>query len=482
MPLQEGFLWGGAIAANQVEGAWDEGGRGISVADVALGRRAGDDYHDMHRVTEADIRAALADTGDRLRPKRRGIDLYHRYRSDVELFAELGIKVLRLSVSWSRLFPRGDEGEPNPAGLAYYHGLLDALAQKGIEPLVTISHYEMPLQLTLDYGGWADRRLIDLYLRFAETCFREFPQVKYWISFNEIDGITRHPFTSAGIPTGEHGVSDQVVFQALHHQFVAAARATGLLHEMLPGAKMGCMITGKATYPATCKPEDVLAAFDEDTMNFLCSDVQVKGHYPRLAQAYFAKRGIELDIAPGDLEAIAANTADFLSFSYYSSTLTAADPNTMELGAANNAVGGKNPYLPTTDWGWSIDPTGLEIVLLKLYDRYELPLFVAENGVGAQDELEPDGSVHDPYRIDYLRRHIAAMTKAAESGVEILGYTMWSFIDSISFSTSQMSKRYGVIYVDQDDDGNGTLARYKKDSFAWYQHVIATNGASLDAE
>ncbi|MST79764.1 glycoside hydrolase family 1 protein [Lactobacillus equicursoris] len=480
MGFRDDFLWGGAVAANQVEGAWNEDGKGMSVADVARYKKDVDvkDYKKNVAITTAEIEAAMADPTDTNYPKRRGIDGYHHYQEDIALFGELGFKVLRFSIAWSRLFPTGEETEPNEAGIAYYRKVLAELKKQGIEPLITLSHYEMPLNLAVKYNGWADKRVIDYFVRFAKTCFKAFPEVKYWLTFNEIDSVLRHPFTSAGIIPDQSQNLLEDEYQALHNQFVASAIVTKLAHQLIPGSQVGCMLTKITTYPATPKPEDVLATLNKNLLNYFPADVQAKGEYPKLILAYFAKKHLDIQMTDEELRIIKENPVDFISFSYYQSMTAAADERGLEMTSGNTVTGGKNPYLEATPWGWTVDPVGLRISLIELYDRYQKPLFVVENGMGTFDKLEA-GKVHDPYRIAYFKDHLSEMKKAVEAGVDLLGYTSWAPIDLVSASTSQMSKRYGFIYVDLDDNGKGSGKRYKKDSFAWYQQVIATNGAEL---
>lgn len=480
MGFRKGFLWGGAVAANQVEGAWNVNGKGLSVADVArLKTTVRNNYRQQVAINSDEISKAIADPTSNHYPKRRGIDMYHHYQEDIKLFAGMGFKVFRFSIAWTRLFPTGEEAVPNTAGLQYYRQFISELKKYHIEPLVTLSHYEMPLSLAVKYNGWTNKRVIDDFVRFAQVCFNNFPEVKFWLTFNEIDSVTRHPFTSAGIIPDQSNNLLQDEFQALHNQFVASAMVTKLCHRIIPHSMVGCMLTKLTTYPATAKPVDVLAAFNKNTMNYFCSDVQVKGYYPPLIQQYFKQHSIHLNITKKELALIANNTVDFVSFSYYMSLLTASDESGLELTSGNTIVGGKNPYLPTNDWGWTIDPVGLRLSLLQLFDRYHKPLFVAENGMGATDQLNDDGSIHDEYRINYFRQHFQEMKKAVENGVDLLGYTSWAPIDLISASTSEMSKRYGFIYVDLDDHGRGTNKRYKKDSYYWYRDVILSNGEKL---
>ncbi len=483
MSFPEGFLWGGATAANQIEGAWNVDGKGWSVDDVATYKPNVDvrDYKSHVTISSTAIKQAMEDLDDTYYPKRRGIDFFHHYKEDLALLAEMGFKVFRLSIAWTRLFPTGEEKEPNPAGLAFYDSVFQEMKRLHIEPLVTLSHYEMPLALSLNYNGWTDRRVIDCFLRFCRTCFSHYGKyVKYWLNFNEVDSILRHSFITAGIIPELCGEKGEIAccYQALHHQFVAAGLTTKLCHEMIPGSEIGCMLTKLTTYPRTCAPEDVAVTQQKNLKNVFYSDVMVFGEYPRLILKNLENRGISIEMEPGDLKIIKEGTVDFVSFSYYMSMTESADPNA-ERTPGNTVLGVRNPYLSSSEWGWQVDPVGLRISLIELYDRYKKPLFVVENGIGAKDVVEPDGSIHDPYRIDYFRRHFQEMKKAVEAGVELMGYTSWAPIDLISASTSQMSKRYGFIYVDQDDLGRGTLKRIKKDSFYWYQKVIRTNGADL---
>ena len=478
MSFPEGFLWGGAFAANQVEGGVREGGKGLSTADVfPRGDRKKGGVFDR---TYDQILQAASDPEDLKYPKRRGIDFYHRYREDIALFREMGFKALRFSISWSRIFPDGDEERPNEEGLAFYRSMICELKKNGIEPIVTLSHFEMPLHLCLKYNGWTDRRLIAYFVRFAETVFEAFHgEVKYWITFNEIDATVHIPLTGAGIIREKTENMEKACYQAMHHQFVASAAVTKLAHEKYPGLQIGCMTTKNLKYPATCKPEDCMQWLKETAEDGFYTDVQVFGEYPYGIRNKWKKKGLEPEMKPEDAALLKENTVDFVSFSYYASLVVSEEGAKKEKVSANLLVGEKNPYLKQTPWGWQIDPVGLRFSLNQLYDRYRLPLFVAENGMGTLDQLEEE-TVCDDYRISYIRAHIREMGKAIEDGVEVLGYTYWGCIDCISASTSEMSKRYGFIYVDQDDEGKGTLKRYKKKSFDWYKKVIASNGEDLE--
>lgn len=476
------FLWGGAIAANQAEGAWNIDGKGPSVADAITWKPnvSLKDYSAHMALTDENIADALQGKNDELYPKRRGIDFYHRYKEDLALFAEMGCKVLRVSIAWSRIFPTGEDREPNEAGLAFYHELFSEMRRLNIEPLVTLSHYEMPLALSEKYNGWVHRNVVDAFVRFCRVCFERYKDlVVYWLTFNEIDSIRRHPFTTAGIreEKSAEGRAEQDIYQGLHHQFVASALVTRDCHAIIPCSQVGCMLTKLTTYPRTCKPEDVEATLKKNLENMFYADVQVFGAYPPLITRDLERRGIHIEMQPGDTEILRAYTVDFVSFSYYMSLTESTQPDAERI-PGNTILGVKNPYLPASEWGWQIDPVGLKISLLELYDRYQKPLFIVECGLGAKDEVVA-GKIHDDYRIDYFRAHFEQVKNAIDEGVEVMGFTTWGSIDIISAGTSQMSKRYGFIYVDQDDEGGGSLARLRKDSFFWYQKVIATNGADM---
>lgn len=474
------FLWGGATAANQIEGAWNRDGKGISTADVV--HKASDHHHmSMDDVNRAAIDRAIADRGTANYPKRRGIDFYDNYPQDIKMFAQMGFKALRISIAWSRIFPHGDEKEPNEKGLQFYDRLFAELRKYHIEPVVTLSHYEMPIGLTLKYNGWASREAIKDFTRYTATVLKRYgKQVKYWITFNEINtavwGFHATGALEDGLKTEDEKL--QLRYQAVHHQFVASAIATKQLHEINPNAKMGCMLARMQVYPETPAPRDVRAAQLADQLNLFFTDVQVRGAYPTYIKRYFNEHHIHIKMADGDQQLLRDYPVDFLSFSYYMTNVVTGDRSRMK-SIGNMALGIKNPYLKETPWGWQIDPVGLRITLNELWDRYQVPLFIVENGVGMLDKISADGKVHDPYRIKYLQAHIAQMHEAIEDGVNLMGYLMWGCIDLISFSTSEMSKRYGFIYVDQDDDGNGSLKRIPKDSFWWYKQVIASNGADL---
>ncbi|MCM3502307.1 glycoside hydrolase family 1 protein [Microbacterium sp. P26] len=465
-PFPDGFLWGGATAANQIEGAYDADGKGLSVQDV------------MPRGISGP--RSETPTPDNL--KLVGIDHYHRYAEDIALFAEMGFGVYRFSIAWSRIFPKGDETEPNEAGLGFYERILDELEKHGIEPLVTISHYETPLHLAEQYGGWTNRELIGFYERYARTLFERFgSRVKYWLTFNEINSLLHAPFMSGGIPIPEGGVPEQQLYQAMHHELVASARATRIAREVAPEAKVGCMVLSMPIYPLTPSPDDAVAVMEADHGNLVYGDVHTRGAYPGYFLRTLREKGIELDITDQDRDDL-TNTVDFVSFSYYMSIAETADPAKKVAGEGNIMGGVSNPTLEASEWGWQIDPVGLRLVLNQFWDRWQKPLFIVENGLGARDQLvEVDGgkTVVDDYRIAYLNDHLVQVGEAIEDGVEVLGYTSWGCIDIVSASTAQLSKRYGFIYVDRNDDGTGSLDRYRKKSFGWYADVIRSNGASL---
>ncbi|QXB22037.1 glycoside hydrolase family 1 protein [Lelliottia amnigena] len=458
------FLWGGAVAANQVEGAYLEDGKGLSTSDV---QPQGVFGKVVERVED--------DSGI----KDVAIDFYHRYPDDIKLFAEMGFSCLRVSIAWTRIFPNGDEQQPNEAGLAFYDKLFDELAVHNITPLVTLSHYEMPWGLVKQYGGWGNRQTIDFFERYARTVFARYKQkVKLWLTFNEINMSLHAPMTGVGLPEDS---SKADVYQAIHHQLVASALAVKACHEIIPDAKIGNMLLGGLVYPLTCKPEDVLEALQENRAWQFFGDVQCRGAYPGYMLRFFRDNGITLEITDADREALKA-TVDFISFSYYMTGCVTTDEELNQQARGNILSMVPNPHLASSEWGWQIDPIGLRTLLNVLWDRYQKPLFIVENGLGAKDKPDANGVVQDDYRIRYLNDHLVQVREAIDDGVEVMGYTSWGPIDLVSASKAELSKRYGFIYVDRDDSGNGTLARSRKKSFYWYQEVIATNGASLKAE
>ncbi|WP_312606351.1 glycoside hydrolase family 1 protein [Kosakonia cowanii] len=456
------FLWGGAIAANQAEGAWDEDGKGPSIADVVRGGIASG-KHDA--VIDPNLYYA----------SHQAVDFYHHYKEDVALFAEMGFKCFRTSIAWSRIFPRGDETTPNEAGLQFYDNLFDELLKYGIEPVITLSHYETPLALYQEYGGWKNRQLIDFFTRYCETVFRRYQgKVKYWMTFNELNNMNRMPFATGAVDVD---ASPQEIWQANHHQFVANALANKLCHEIMPNALIGCMLSLSTVYPASCNPEDIFSTMQLRRRSLLFSDVMMLGEYPAYAKRLLNDLGVKLETAEGDMQLLKAYPSDYLGFSYYRSVLHQAGGQfRVDTGGT---AGLDNPFLEKTEWGWPIDPLGFRIVCNELSDRYRKPLFIVENGYGGVDEVQANGEINDQARIDYGRRHIQAMAEAIADGCEIMGYTWWGPIDIVSAGTGEMKKRYGFIYVDKDNEGNGTLKRSKKRSFEWYQQVIASNGEVL---
>lgn len=477
MKMTPDFLWGGATAANQCEGGYLEGGRGLSSVDVIpFGPDRMKVSRGLMKMLECDEQHSY--------PAHEAIDMYHHYKEDIALFGEMGFRCYRLSVSWTRILPNGDDDVPNEEGLAFYDSVFDECHRWGIEPLVTICHFDTPIALIKKYGGWKDRRMIEAYLKLCRVLFDRFgKKVKYWITFNEINMLLHMPFMGAGIYFEEGEDPEQVKYQAAHHELVASAMAVRLAHEMMPGSMIGCMLAAGNYYPYSCNPADIYKAMECDRDNYFFIDVQVKGAYPVWAKKRMERAGVSLAMTEDDEAQLAAGTVDYISFSYYCSRCMSADPEILK----NHSRGGNaaihavvNPYLKSSEWGWQIDPLGLRITMNTLYDRYEKPLFIVENGLGAVDQPEEDGSIHDTYRIEYMREHIKAMLAAVnEDGIPLLGYTCWGCIDLVSASSGEMKKRYGMIYVDKQNDGSGTLARSKKDSFAWYKQVIASNGEDL---
>lgn len=474
--LKDNFLWGGAIAANQAEGAWNVDGKGISVSDICT-----NGSHTMpKRITPIMEK-------DTLYPSHEAIDFYHHYKEDIALFAEMGFKCFRLSINWTRVFPTGMEKEPNENGLLFYDRVFDECKKYGIEPLVTLSHYEMPYALVEKYNGWAGRECIEHFERYCRVVFEHYQhKVKYWLTFNEINtGITAMgSVLSTGTIKGYEGAVNQVPdhaqdrFQALHHQFVASAKVVKYAHEHYPDFKLGNMICFMTSYPSTCKPADVILWQQEMMkMNWYCSDVQVRGAYPYYAEKIWKEAGVSIQMEKDDPDILRQGTVDFYTLSYYASNCVGENGEAVE---GNIVAGKKNPYLNTTDWGWQIDPEGLRFTLNEIYGRYQIPLMVVENGMGALDKKEADGTINDDYRIDYFRKHIEQMKLAVQDGVDLIGYTPWGCIDVVSASTGEMRKRYGFIYVNKYDDGTGDLSRERKKSFYWYKNVIQSNGEELD--
>lgn len=476
------FLWGGALSACQAEGAYNEDGKSLTIPEVMKFNPKNDrKVTKQLQITMDMIQEAKNDPDTIKYPKRRGINFYHTYKEDIALFAEMGFKVFRYSISWARVFPNGDDSLPNERALKFYDNVIDECLKYNMEPLITISHFDMPVVLIEKFGGWYNRSLIDLYIKYCDVLFTRYKgKVKYWVTFNEINMSVKAGAKTLGILNEGQDNYEDMLFQGLHHQFVAAATVTKLAHETDKNNKIGSMVAYFTTYAYTCKPEDSLQMQKDDQMkNLFFLDVLNKGEYPYYSETYFNRRNIRLQMEDGDLEMIKDHTADFVGMSYYNSMISSSDPNQLELTSGNVHSVYKNPYLDANEWGWQIDPIGLRYTLNLVYDRYKLPIFILENSSGFIDQLTDDGMVHDPYRIEFLRKHIEQMKLAVEDGVEVIGYTMWGPIDMISSGTSEMTKRYGFIYVDQDDYGKGTMKRFKKDSFYWYKNVIKSNGEQL---
>ena len=480
MSFPKDFLWGGAVAGNQCEGAYLEDGKGLSVPDMLLG---GDVNTPRTFLPKTDPEAFY--------PSHEAIDFYHHYKEDIALFAEMGFKCFRLSINWGRIFPNGDDEEPNEAGLAFYDKVFDECQKYGIEPLVTLCHYEIPWNIVTKYNGFSNRQVIDMFVKYATTCFKRYKdKVKYWLTFNEINSATTPVggFLNQGIlnEIKEMEFMNQVDipqnrFQGLHHQFVASALAVKLAHEIDENYQVGCMNIMATSYPLTCKPADVLYNQKQSQiMNWFCSDVQCRGKYPNYIHRYFKENNIEIHMEDNDEQILKEGCVDFYTCSYYMSNCQTSDPEKQILGKGNLLGGVPNPYLKASDWGWQIDPEGLRFSLNEIWDRYQLPVFVVENGLGAYDKIEEDGSIQDDYRINYLKSHIEQMHEAILDGVNLKGYTPWGCIDLVSASTGEMRKRYGFIYVEKYDDGSGDFSRRKKKSFYWYKKLIETNGEDLD--
>ncbi len=471
--MRKDFLWGGATAANQCEGGWQEGGRGMALVDVIPYGK------DRMSIMEGhmDYKELPKDT---IYPGREAINFYKHYKEDIALFAEMGFKCYRFSFSWSRIFPTGEETEPNKEGLMFYEALIDELLRYNIEPVVTICHFDIPLNLVDKYGSWRNRKVIDFYLHYCEIVFRYFKdKVRYWITFNEINMLMHLPFMGAGICFAKGEDEITVKYQAAHNELVASASAVKLAHKINPKFQVGCMLAAGSVYPYSCRPEDVWESVKKDRENYFFIDVQARGEYPAYAKKFLKQKGIHLEIEAEDEKILKEYTVDFISLSYYNSRCVRTDGQG-EASKGNVFASAKNPYLECSQWGWPIDPLGFRITLNALYDRYQKPLFIVENGLGARDKLEENGTIEDDYRIDYLKAHIKAMIAAVEEdGIDLIGYTPWGCVDLISATTGEMSKRYGFIYVDKDDRGNGTQKRVRKKSFDWYKKVIETNGENL---
>ncbi len=485
MGFRKDFLWGGATAANQYEGGYLEGGRGLATSDAI---RGGDKDH-PRKYTYKTVDGEYGECGreqslpdgavgyivpDTYYPSHKAVDFYHRYKEDIALCAEMGMNAFRMSISWSRIIPKGDDGEPNEEGLKFYDNVFDEMLKYGIEPVVTIAHFDVPMYLADTMDGWSDRRVVDYFVHFCDVIYRRYKnKVKYWMTFNEIN-ILR-----SWMQLGIHNVSNQTRYQAIHHVLVASAKAVLLGHEINPDFQIGMMTTFGPSYPLTCNPADVMESIEDMRRTFFFTDVQAKGYYPEYQLKWYERNGVTIKMEEGDEELLAKGTVDYIGFSYYMSKISTTDKNA-ETTDANQAKSFKNPYLKASEWGWQIDPLGLRISLSMLYDRYHMPLFIVENGLGAQDVVEEDGSVNDDYRIDYMRDHVNAMKDAVDlDGVDLMGYCPWGHIDLVSAGTGEMRKRYGFVFVDRYDDGTGDFSRRRKKSFWWYQKCCKSNGEDI---
>lgn len=478
--LQKDFLWGGATSDFQFEGGYNEGGRGILCWDF-VGTGTVDEPRQITLQLEdgsrgsAEYRSSIPKGSkammyeDTFYPSHKGVNFYHHYKEDIALLAEMGFKVFRFSVCWSRIYPNGIEEVPNEEGLVFYENVIEECRKNHIEPLITICHDELPYYLCEQYEGWMSRKTIDCYVKYASTLFERFKgKVKYWLTFNEINGVSGYA------QLGMHSMEPNFYYQACHNMFVASARAIEAGRQIMQDVQFGAMFCMSEIYPETCKPEDVFRTYQKRRESYFFIDIMSKGEYPNYTQEIFGRKNVHLEFAKEDLETIKRNTIDFISFSYYRSAVV------NEHSGFEFMDNNKNPYLKESRWGSAIDPLGLRICLNELYDRYHKPLFVIENGIGGLEEVTEDGKVHDEYRINYLRDHIKNMMDAILiDGVECLGYTMWGCIDLFSLGSGEISKRYGFIYVDMDDKGNGNEKRIRKDSFEWYKKVIASNGSDL---
>lgn len=484
--LPDGFLWGGATADFQFEGGFNEGGRGLLSHDFETdGTIEQPRYHTMQMPNGSIIKprssffyadpvpqdAKPVFLGDHYYPSHQAVDFYHRYKEDIALMAGMGFNIFRFSICWSRIYPTGLEDTPNEEGLKFYDAVIDELEKYHIQPLITICHDELPMELALKYNGWANRQVIDCYLKYCQTLFKRYgKRCKYWLTFNEINAVRGFG------PCGIRESNGKMRYQGAHNMFVASAKAVKLGHEMMPGSMFGAMYAMSELYPATCKPEDMFHHLQQRRENWYFIDTMARGYYHPYAKEVWHHHGFDnLEISEDDKQILKEGQLDFVSFSYYRSNTTKAGDPWFNVG------GSANPYLENTPWGWPIDPLGLRYCMNEIYDRIQKPIFIVENGMGAIDKADENGYVEDDYRIDYLQQHLSAMADAILiDGVDCLGYTMWGPIDLISLSTGEMKKRYGFIYVDMDDKGNGTLNRTKKKSYYWMKHIIETNGEALE--
>ena len=485
----KGFFWGGAIAANQAEGGFDEGHKGLVISDFTTAGTYSVPRMDTFKTKDGEIvylgglnpvipeGAEPVTVEGEYYPNRIAIDFYHHYKEDIALLAEMGFNMFRMSISWARIYPNIIDDEPNQEGLDYYRDVFKTCKEYGVEPLVTMSHFDDPICLDTKLGTWENRRMADYFEKYARTIVREYKGlVKYWLTFNEIN--SQMPMVPPSTPASK--VEGGICLNRLHTKFLASAKAVLAAHQEDPNCLVGCMIAGgPGTYPETCAPADMLAQIFKQQENYYCSDVQVRGYYGDYAKRIWKQYGATFEVTPEEERLLLAGHVDFYTFSYYMTQITSAEP--AKAGPSGFPIFKKNPHLKYSEWGWAIDPDGLRYTLNLLNSRYQVPIMVVENGLGAVDVKEEDGSVHDPYRIEYHKAHFKAMSQAImEDGVNCIGYTMWGPMDIISASTGQMSKRYGFVYVDRDDEGNGTLARSKKDSFYYIQKVYKSNGEDLD--
>ncbi|MBB6054625.1 6-phospho-beta-glucosidase [Tolumonas osonensis] len=473
--LPKDFLWGGAVAAHQVEGGWNEGGKGASICDVLSGGS-----HGVDRVITGEVKDGV------YYPNHEASDFFHHFKGDIALFAEMGFKCFRTSIAWTRIFPNGDELEPNEAGLKFYDDMFDELLKHGIEPVITLSHFEMPNHLVKEYGGWANRKVIDFFVRYSEVVMKRYTKkVKYWMTFNEINNQKNHEYPlfgycCSGVVFNDYERPEEMMYQVVHHELVASAKVVKLGHEINPDFKIGCMISFVPLYPFSCHPDDMMYAQESMHDRFLFGDVHMRGEYPSYALKEWERKGYNIKMEPEDKQILKEGTCDYVGFSYYMSNAVKADAVAAGNGISGFAGSVKNPHVKASDWGWQIDPVGLRYSLNVLYERYQKPLFIVENGFGAIDKVEANGEINDDYRIDYLKAHVEEMKKAVTiDGVDLMGYTPWGCLDCVSFTTGEYRKRYGFIHVDKHDDGTGTQARSRKKSFFWYQNVIKSNGEEL---
>lgn len=465
------FLWGASTAANQCEGGFDKDGKGLSVTDIIAQRQDNGFREETDGIVSG-----------KLYPSHIAVDFYGNYKDDIKLFSGMGINSFRMSIAWTRIFPNGIEDKPNEKGLKFYDDVFDELIKYGIEPVVTISHYESPFYLAKQ-GGWLNKKMINYYLKYCEVIFNRYKnKVKYWITFNEVNCLLV-PFgimTAGGVFSKIDGEinTEKNRFNALHNQLVASSKAMKLGREISDKFRFSCMIASMCNYPLTCSPDDMMLYLKDDQIkNMFCSDIIMRGKYPKYINRYLEENKIIIDISEDDIESLKNGVADFFSCSYYMTNCIGYDKDAKE-SEGNLVKGLKNPYLESSEWGWQIDPKGLQFFLNKIYDRYNKPIMIVENGLGARDKVI-NGKIEDDYRIDYLREHIHNMQEAMKDGVDVIGYLPWSALDLIALSTGSIEKRYGFIYVDKDDSGNGTLKRIPKKSFYWYKKVIETNGKDL---